>query len=956
SLSDDYVETLIIDRAHQLWVGTRRGLDLFLPARAQFAHYQSDPTDTTSLSGNTVVSVFEDRGGMLWIGTFDGGLNLHDRSQDSFAYYHHVNGQESSLSSDLVFPMLQAPNGKMWIGTYDAGLNLFDPATGRAEHFRHDPMNPDSLLDDTVTALFQDADHTLWIGTHQGMDHWAPASTMFRHYVNHPDDPTSIPFGTVYRILRDSRGTLWVGTAHGLRIFNAANSTFSKLEASGADTRAVAEKSVPAIIEDRSGKVWVGTGSRGLFRFDPETGRLEQYNNRPGEGDSLSIDSVLDIMQDSRGTIWVSTFGGGLNEYLPGSNSFRRFRQAQGLPNDVVYGAVEARDGKLWLSTNQGLSRFDAVRGTFENYSVEDGLQSNEFNSDSFASDEQGRLYFGGVRGLTTFDPADIQPNSYVPPLAVTSLTQQDGKAVGPQRPEAMDTAVLSYPQNSFDVSFAALSYSHSDANQYKYMLEGFDRDWHNVGADHRGSYTNLPGGTYTLRMIGSNSDGVWNEAGATLKITVIPPFWQTWLFRIPAGIVLVLAAFLAYRSRVRGIQEQKTELEHIVVDRTQALQKQNLDLEALYSADELMLRVLSQDQVLQVLVDLAVDVLQADKSAVFTKTGDGGAYVVRVSRGFRAGTAESSEFAQSQQEILASAEAGEPIVIQDTLNDPSWTRRYEGIDRIAAAENIRSLMYIPIRVGEAAPAVLNVCSSMPGAFDEDRQRLFSSLVQRAALSIENARLFAQTRHMAILEERNRVAQELHDSAKQRAFAALAQLGAAKKLVDHQDKNAREHLVEAENIVSEVIHDLTFFIQESYSGGLKEKGLAPSLQEYAFTWQNRFNIPLNLAISGERRLPLRVEQAVYRVVQEGLANVARHSHATRASVELAYQPSELRIRIEDNGTGFDAAKAGDGMGLPLIQERLEGIGGRLTIESRAGGGTELAACVPLREEVEEEHG
>src|SRR5512133_3686193 len=210
---------------------------------------------------------------------------------------------------------------------------------------------------------------------------------------------------------------------------------------------------------------------------------------------------------------------------------------------------------------------------------------------------------------------------------------------------------------------------------------------------------------------------------------------------------------------------------------------------------------------------------------------------------------------------------------------------------------------------------------------------------------------------MEIIEERNRVAQELHDSAKQRAFAALAQLGAAKKLVDHQDRSAREHLVEAENIVSEVIHDLTFFIQESYSGGLKDKGLVPSLEDYAFTWQNRFNIPLSLSFSGERRLPQHVEQAVYRVVQEALANIARHSQATRASVELVYQPAEIRIRIQDNGKGFDAPRTGEGLGLPLIQERLEGVGGRFKIESRPGGGTQLSACVPLPSgEAEEQHG
>jgi two-component system NarL family sensor kinase len=220
---------------------------------------------------------------------------------------------------------------------------------------------------------------------------------------------------------------------------------------------------------------------------------------------------------------------------------------------------------------------------------------------------------------------------------------------------------------------------------------------------------------------------------------------------------------------------------------------------------------------------------------------------------------------------------AGEALIVRDVVNDPEWKDRRGEIVGILLAENVRSLMYIPIKVQSMVLGVFNVCSSHPEAFDEDRQRLFTSLVQRAALSIENSRLFEKTRHMAILDERNRLAQELHDSAKQKAFAALAQVGAAKKKVIHDRGDAAEHLVEAENAVSEVIHDLTFFIQESYPKGLKERGLAVSVRDYAFTWESRTSIQLSFSILGERRLPLPIEQVLYRIVQEGLSNIARHS-------------------------------------------------------------------------------
>lgn len=948
SLADNYVQSTYVDRGGQLWIGTRNGLDRLSPADQTFIHYQNDSGDPDSLSSNTVASIYEDRGGNLWVGTFDGGLDQHDRSQDRFAYYHHVNADPDSLSGDSIFPILPASNGKLWIGTYDAGLNLFDPGTGSSLHFRHDPADPASPLNDAVLALWLDKDGTLWIGTHQGLDRLLPASPKFTHYVNEPADPQSIPFGSVFKVYQDRQSTYYVGTAHGLRVFDPVNGVFTTLDAGGTAASTLSEAPVVAILQDSDGLLWFGTEGDGLFRFDPATRKLKQYVNHPEAADSLSNNTVLDVSQDSRGTIWIATFGGGIDCYVPDEDSFMSYRQEQGLPNDVVYGSLEDRSGNIWMSTNLGLARLDLSTGRFENFTVDDGLQSNEFDSSGFAKDAAGRLYFGGVNGLTVFDPADIQQNSYVPPMVITSLTGQDGKPMA-QVPvsNAADDITLAYPQNSFDFSFAALSFSQSAKNQYRYMLEGFDREWHSIGSDHRGSYTNVPGGSYTLRVIGSNSEGVWNNVGASVALRVLPPFWQTWPFRGLVGVLLGLVVFAGYRSRVRVIQAQKAALERLVTDRTQALQKQNLDLQALYSADEKMLRVLSQDQVLQALVDVAVDTLEADKSAVFMQAAPGDEYVVQVSRGFSAQTLEAPDFCGSQQSILQRVAAGESLVVEDTAGGEAGAQQI-GIIENVSADGAGSILYIPIEVQDTVLGVLAVCSSRPGALDEDRKRLFASLVQRAALSIENSQLFERTRQIAVLEERNRLAQELHDSAKQKAFAALAQLGAAKKLSRHGDVNAGEHLDEAEDIVSEVIHDLTYFIQESYPDALKERGLADALREDARAWEGRSGIRLHLSIADERRLPRPIEEALYRIVQEGLSNIARHSRATRANIDMTFQEHEVQIQIADNGTGFDRARIADGLGLRLVRERLDRIGGQVDIHSRNGHGTVLTVRAPVQ--------
>jgi ligand-binding sensor domain-containing protein/signal transduction histidine kinase len=948
SLIDNDVQVLYVDRSGQLWIGTRQGLDRFDPSEQKFIHYQNDPANPASLGDSHILSMYEDRGGVLWIGTYGGGLNMHDRAQDRFAHFQHVNIDPQSLSGNIIFPIVPSPSGKIWIGTHGAGLNLFDPETGRAQHFRHDPAKPYSLHSDVVLSLLLDPDGTLWVGTDQGLDRLDPNSSKFVHYVPDARVQTSIPFGKVYKIYRDRQSRYWIGTSKGIRVFDPRTGEFTRMDADPTDSMHLANGPARVIYQDRRGMLWFGTDTHGLFRYDPVTRQLEHFEHDAEITGSISSNTIMDVYEDRQGRIWVATFGGGLNQFLPEENTFVSFQKKQGLPSNVVYGILEDEKGYLWLSTNLGISRFDPATTSFENFTAQDGLQGNEFNASAFARDEKGKMYFGGMNGLTVFTPAEITKQLYLPPVALTSLTLPDGQPIstaGP--PESLREVTLSYPHNSFDLSFAALSFSKAAGNQYRYKLEGFDRDWHNAGVERRGSYTNLPGGNYTLHIQAGSSDGVWNEQGATLNITVVPPFWQTWPFRVLVGAVITMIAFVTYRWRIRGMQAQKMELERIIQERTQVLKRQNLDLQALYSADEKMLRMLTQDEVLQTLVDVAVDVLQADKSVVFTQIPGCKDYLVRVWRGFRSKIIHSPAFVRSQQTILCQVAADKPLIIRDIEKDLEWEGEKSEIIWIMCEEQVRSLLYIPIKVQNSVLGVLNVCSSVPGAFDEDRQRLFTSLVQRAALSIENTRMFERTRHMAILDERNRLAQELHDSAKQKAFAALALVGAAKKKVMNGGDQAAENLLEAEKTVSEVIHELTFVIQESYPRGLKERVLAASVRDYAYTWASRYSIQLDLSILHERRLPLHIEQVLYRILQEGLSNIARHSKATQAEVQIVYQEQAIQIQIRDNGRGFDPSKTSSGLGLHLIHERLESIGGQVEIQSSSGG-----VCLHIRAPVQ----
>jgi signal transduction histidine kinase len=597
----------------------------------------------------------------------------------------------------------------------------------------------------------------------------------------------------------------------------------------------------------------------------------------------------------------------------------------------------------LWLSTNFGLTRFDPEAETFRNYTASDGLQSNEFNMYAYAKAFNETMYFGGVNGLTVFKPSDVIDSTYLPPIVLTSFVQEGKPEASPPQPALMRDVTLAWPNNNFSFEFSSLSLAQPDRNQYAYRLENFDREWNYIGNNREGRYTNLPGGTYILHLRGSNNDGVWSESDQTVTITVIPPFWETWTFRILVILSIFAFALVVYRLRVRSIQMQNLQLEFLVRERTGALQKRTEELEALYSGDERIIRAMTLDQVFRAIVEVAVKMLHADRGIVFVWDEKQEEVVPRVSHGFMPESLKVLHYEKGEGMVGRVLETGETLIVPDV--DLATLR--PDIRAAIAAEGIHSLVHLPIKVNDQTIGVFNVSFTRPDAINDDTARLFTALVQRAALSVENMQLFEQTKELAVVEERNRVARDLHDSAKQKAFAALAQLGAVNGILKKDPSNAWSHLMEAENLVYEVIQELTFLIQEMYPMALKEKGLATTLREYVFEWENRNGVMIDLNIQKPRRLDLEMEQAIYRMIQEALANVARHSRCDKVNVSLNYNEDCVAVTVQDNGCGFDVRNKSGGMGLRIIEERAESIGGEACIESQQGVGTKVVITAPL---------
>ncbi len=575
SLSSNDVAVVFLDRDGFHWIGTRdAGINWFDPEQETFAQTQNVPGAPHSLSSNLVLSIFQDREGGLWFGTIGGGVNKLNMGWRNFALYQNDPNNPNSLRDNMIRAFYQDQEGALWIGTMFGGVDRFDRQTGTWRHYRHDPNDPGSLSADWVSAIYRDRSDELWIGTASGLDRFNPETETFAHYLPDPDGPPGSPGNNVRTINQGQEGEFWIGTKGGLYRFDSEEKSWdAPYRHDPGDPDSLGDDWVFTSIKDREGRIWIGTFGGGLNRFDPAEETFARYQNDPGDPHSLSNNLVSSIVQDQQGTFWIGS-PGGLDRFDPATATFTRYREKDGMLDNNAYCIVQDTQRRLWVSTGKGLSRFDPQSETFENYDVTDGLQSNEFNSNACLVSDSGEMFFGGIDGFNTFFPDRVQDNPTIPPVVLTSLVHGGEEVNLGIAVESVAEITLEWPDNSFEFEFAALSFAHPEKNQYAYYLKGFEETWNEVGTRRYGQYTNLPGGTYTLRVKGSNNDGLWNKAGTAIKIAVVPPFWATWWFRGVIFLAVLGVIFGGYRLRVRSLEARGRELESQVKQRTAELMK----------------------------------------------------------------------------------------------------------------------------------------------------------------------------------------------------------------------------------------------------------------------------------------------------------------------------------------------------------------------------------------------
>jgi len=568
------------DRSGMLWLGTfGGGLNRFDPEHETFSHYQHNTKDPYSLSNDIIMSIYEDTTGAIWVATY-GGIDKYDSGEYQFANYKSDPDNQKDLGNHKVRSIYQDQGGSVWVGTSGGGLSQFNKAINIDIHYLHDDSDPTSISDNDIWAIDQDKYGDLWIATHGGgLNRFIPAKKTFIRYEHDPDNLNTPACDPLYDLVVDEkREVLWIAAyLSGLDKFDIKTETFIHYRYDPGNPAGIVSNWVTTVFVDSKGFVWVGTEA-GLSRFNPKTERFTNFKHVMADSKSLSANMIQSIYEDSRNTIWIGT-SDGLNKYDDDTHSFQRYSEKHGLAGNHVAGIIEDNIGYLWISTDKGLSKFNPQDVSFRNYNKHDGLQGNRFLMHSVHKNITGELFFGGVNGFNVFNPNKLNDNQHIPTIIFTDF-QLFNESVSVEKNSVLTQHInqskqinLNYDQDVFSIEFTALNFRNSQKNEYAYKMKGFDKNYTYTDSNKRSiTYTNLNPGPYIFHVTGSNNDGVWNKKGASIEIVVAPPWWKTLWFKGAVILIGITFIFGIVRIKTHSVQKLNLRLEKQVAERTKEL------------------------------------------------------------------------------------------------------------------------------------------------------------------------------------------------------------------------------------------------------------------------------------------------------------------------------------------------------------------------------------------------
>ncbi|MEI8099074.1 MAG: two-component regulator propeller domain-containing protein [Sediminibacterium sp.] len=541
------IRQVVLGQDGKVWIGTQEGISIIDPLKFTIQSYQHDPKNIKSLNQNSVYSIYQDAQKSMWIGTYFGGANVSYSANTKFNLIQNNEGKVG-LSNNVISGIVEDNQSNLWIGTEGGGLNKIDPQTKKITVYKNDINNTNSLSSNLIKSVYKDRDEQIWVGTAQGggLNLFDSKTNTFKRMLfeeNYEKNELS-SHNEILSIFEDSKKRFWLSRTQGIELFIRDKTKLipvknNPLKGSDRETLNAKLKVARAYQEDNKGRLWIGT-NYGLYLIN------ENYVKN-----ICKTDIVNCITKDLNGNLWFG-LNGGLALYNQQNGNYNHNNNII-LSDKKILGIIADKFGKLWLSTDKGLIKFNPTNNTCQIYKTSDGIAANEFNYNAYFQNSKGEIYFGGYNGITSFFPEQIETNSTVSKLVFTGLKVNNAKVEIQDNYGLLEKNInqtkeikFKYNQNIFSLDFALLNFIKSNKNKYKYKLVGFEKEWTETN-NTTISYGNLPYGSFRLIVMGSNNDGIWSEP-LEMSIRMLPPFWLTWWAYTFYGMIILMLLFVIHR------------------------------------------------------------------------------------------------------------------------------------------------------------------------------------------------------------------------------------------------------------------------------------------------------------------------------------------------------------------------------------------------------------------------
>ncbi len=561
------------DDLGNLWIGTYIGLYILDRNNDVLTHFVHDEYNRTSLSQNSIYSIFKDSQGDIWIGTWAGGINYFDKGYNIFKQLS-AGPKNNTLNYKVVSSIVERTNNELWIGTEGGGINIYHRDTGIFDFLTHKPNDSKTLSSNNVKSLIKDSDGNFWIGTHgKGINFLDTKSKpyRFKHFES-GNKNLKLNEYRIISLLEDVNKNIWLGTSkNGLIFYDRKKKTFSRIVAND-------KRSINCIVQSKKTNILLLGGNNGFEKIDINSKKISRIECKNPKHESDISKSVNCIYEDTESNYWIGTEGEGLYFYNTSNEETTKYGIAQGLPNEVIYGILQDDNKTLWISTNRGLCSINMITKEVNKFDESNGLLSNEYNYGAYLKTSYGEIIFGGNNGIDYFKPDDLKKDSFIPPVDIYSIEVNNKPFLNIT--DSTTQIVLKYNQNHFNLNFVALSYSQSNKKKYAYKLEGFDTEWNFVENKNSATYTNLDDGDYIFKVKTLNDENVWSDKGDSISIKILPAPWLTWwAYTVYLIILFILMYYIRSTIVTRRLDKEELKKEKQEKERIEQVNRMKLEL-----------------------------------------------------------------------------------------------------------------------------------------------------------------------------------------------------------------------------------------------------------------------------------------------------------------------------------------------------------------------------------------